>query len=358
MHPTLLIGPADWQPERMPKAEFLRRIEALWQRCPTASHALVAGDSRHHAELAYLTNLVPKLEPAVALVSRHDAPRLFVGGGANMLGAARPLTWIADVVPLKELERVRLSDCVLIGSGYLAADHHQAIIDAAGAGEATPDATAQLWALMGHKSPIELAAIRESCIALHGAMASIVDAKGRGLGITAAVLEGERAANAHDAQDVRTLFSVNGGRTLVPFGETIARAIDPLQVYVAVRRFNYWAEGFAMLSQHPSAAAAQAGSLLRTALAAIKPGTRTDAIVRMVEAVAAPFRLHPMTTGFANAIGLALEEPPHIDVGATFTDGEVYSLKVGLTDGSTQHAIASAMIAVRQGRNDVLWTID
>src|SRR3954452_25589943 len=114
MHPTLLVGPSDWQPEHMPKAEFLRRIAAVWQRCPDASRALVFGNSRHHAELAYLTNLVPKLEPAVALLSRSDEPRLFVGGGPNMLGAARPLTWIEDDVPLKERESARTSRCTLI----------------------------------------------------------------------------------------------------------------------------------------------------------------------------------------------------------------------------------------------------
>jgi len=36
MHPTLLIGPSDWQPDRMPRAEFTRRIDALWQRAPEA----------------------------------------------------------------------------------------------------------------------------------------------------------------------------------------------------------------------------------------------------------------------------------------------------------------------------------
>src|SRR5439155_8307993 len=245
VHPTLLIGPADWQPERMPKAEFFRRIEALWQSCPAASHALVCGDSRHHAELAYLTNFVPKLAPGVALFSRTSEPRLFVGGGANMLGAARPLTWIAEVAPLQELAHMRLSDCVLIGSGYLATALRKSVIEASGAREAAPDATAQLWKLIRRKSPVELAAIREACAVLRMAIAEIAAAKGRGLGVTKAVLAGESMANAHGAQDVRTLFSVNGGRTLVPFSELIERAVDPLAVYVAVRRFNYWIEGIA-----------------------------------------------------------------------------------------------------------------
>jgi hypothetical protein len=349
----LLIGPADWQPERMPAAEFSRRIEALWQRCPHVTHVLVCGDSRHHAELAYLTNFVPKLEPAVALFARGGEARLFVGGGANMLGAARPLTFITDIVPLKELERVRLSDCALIGADYLAAGHRTPVIEACGAGAA--DAAAEIWTLMRRKSPTELAAIREACASLRAAMAAIEQAQIGGLAITAAVLAGERAANSHGAQDVRTLFSLDGGRTLMPFEGLIEHSVDPLQAYVAVRRFNYWAEGFSMFSRQPRPAAAQAAALLRTARAAIKEGTHADGVTRMIETGAAPYRIHPIAVGFADAIGLALAEPPHTDLGETFGAGEVYSLKVGLTDGATAHAIASAMIAVGTDGNDVLW---
>src|SRR3954470_23230409 len=184
MHPTLLIGPSDWQPEHMPKAEFLDRIAALWQRCPTASCVLVYGNSRHHAELAYLTNFIPKLEPAVALLSRSDEPRLFVGGGPNMLGAARPLTWIEDVVPLKELERTRTFGCILIGGGYMSAPLRRIV------GEA-PDVTLQLWAQMRHKSAHELAAIRESCSILNAAMVAVAEAQQSGASVTAAILAGE-----------------------------------------------------------------------------------------------------------------------------------------------------------------------
>jgi hypothetical protein len=54
MHPTLLIGQYDWQPERLPKSEFLARIQALWKKIsdPTCSAVIVYGDNRNHAELA------------------------------------------------------------------------------------------------------------------------------------------------------------------------------------------------------------------------------------------------------------------------------------------------------------------
>jgi len=350
MHPTLLIGPSDWKPERMPKAEFLCRIDELWQSCPDASRALVYGNPRHHAELAYLTNFIPKLEPAVALLSRSDQPRLFVGGGANMLGAARPLTWIQDIVPLKELEGLRSSDCVLIGGEYMSASLRRIIGDA-------PDVTPQVWAQMRHKSSAELAAMREACITLSAAIVAIADAKQAGASVTTAILAGERAANDHGAQDVRTLFSLNGGRTLQPFDTLFERAVDPLQVYIAVRIFNYWAESFALLSERVCPAAEKADALLRAVLPMIKPGTSTSIVSDLVAVECAPYQCHPVTKGaLANSIGLALEETAHTNLLATFEAGEVYAVKIGLTDSADQHAIASAMIALRRQGSEVLWS--
>ena len=415
VHPTLLIGPSDWQPERMPKEEFARRIEALWQAHPAASRAIVHGDSAHHAELAYLTNLVPKLEPAVVLISRTGARRLFVGGGPNMLGASRPLTWISDIFPLKELGqaiaapataaadgRAEKSNTLLIGLGNMSTTLRNTIMEAIGGADATQDATPKLWALMRPKSSCGLAAIRESCAVLGAAMGAIGEAKRAGAGATSAVLAGERAANAGGAQDVRTLFSMNGGRTLQPFEALIDRTVDPLQVYVAVRRLNYWAEGFALLSERPTSAADKAAELLRLALTATKAGAVAAEVTALVAAAMPPYSCHLVTEGsLANSIGLALEEPPHTDLGATwpsaviareggqssnhrtsfdawsctlagpvtgcpafaghdsagtFEEGDVCSLKVGITDGAGEHAIVSAMAAVRGGGNELLWS--
>jgi hypothetical protein len=354
VHPTLLIGPADWQPERMPKVEFLRRIEAMWQSCPAASYALVCGTSRHHAELAYLTNFVPKLKPAVALLSRTSEPRLFVGGGANMLGAARSLTWIADLAPLKELERVHLSDCVVIGDGYLTTALRDSVINASGAGDAAPDATQKLWTLMRRKSPAELAAIRAACTVLDAAMAQIVDAHRRGEGVTTVALAGEKAANEHGAQDVRTLFSLNGGRTLVPFEALEARVVDPLQIYVAVRRFNYWAEGFVLLTHERRAVHSQAAAILRSAINATMAGTLIDDLARVVASGAFPYRIHSVAADRIGPLGLALDALPYA-AGAALGADEACSLRVGFTNGADENAVVSAMVAVREDGNEVLW---
>ena len=59
---------------------------------------------------------------------------------------------------------------------------------------------------------------------------------------------------------------------------------------------------------------------------------------------------------WAASLGSALEEPPFTDLGTIFETGEVYSLKIGLTDNADQNAIVSAIVAVREGGSDVLWT--
>lgn len=352
VHPTLLIGPADWQPGHMPEAEFRDRIETLWQSVPHAVCALVYGSPRHHAELAYLTNLVPKLEPAVAVLSRTEPPCLFVGGGAKMLGASRPLTWIKDVAPLKEMDRIDKSSCLLIGGGYMPTAMRRGIGD-------LPDATPQLWTQMRRKSSFEFAAIREACATLDAAVIAVGEAHRSGAGVTSAILAGERAANSRGAQDVRTLFSVNGGRTLQPFETLVEQGGDPLQVYVAVRQFNYWAEGFALLSQRPSAIAEKAAALLRTAIATVKPGASAATVAATIRSGKLPFRVHPITEdAFVTSLGTALEEPPFTDLRATFETHGVYSLRIGLSDEAEQHAIVSAMVTVREGGSDVLWTVD
>lgn len=60
-----------------------------------------------------------------------------------------------------------------------------------------------------------------------------------------------------------------------------------------------------------------------------------------------------MATRFAGRVGLALAESPHTGLGATFEADEVYSLRIGLSEGA--HVIVSAMLAVREGGNEVLW---
>jgi Xaa-Pro aminopeptidase len=368
MQPTLLVGPADWDPARMPRDEFLARATALWRGAPAAGGAIVYGDRAHHAELAYLTGFTPRLEAALALIPRVGAPRLLVGGGVNMLPAAQPLTFIDNLLPLRNVgttvaqwarEQRGGGRPVLIG-GALMPYPLRRQLDEALADDAGPiaDKTSELWTLMRRKSARELAAIRAACTTLGAAVTAMGEAHRSGAGATATILAGEHAAHRRGGQDVRTLFSVDGGRSLRPFEVLVEHAIDPLQVYVAARQLGYWAEGFAVVTASPNRCVEGAGEVLRYAIEMIRAGRRCSDIARSITEAIHPLRLHPVTARvLGNSIGLALEERPLVaaDSEDTFEAGEVYSLRVGVSD-EHDHAIASAMIAVHEFGSNVLWS--
>src|SRR5262249_62047358 len=110
----------------------------------------------HHAELASPPNPAPKLEAAVALLCPDGEPELHVGGGPNMIGAARPLTFVTELKPLRGGEaigrraaesRARRSGApLLIGGGYMPTALGEDIVEAIG--EPPLDATAPVWARM------------------------------------------------------------------------------------------------------------------------------------------------------------------------------------------------------------------
>ena len=364
MQPTLLVGPSDWDAARMPKDEFLARSTTLWRIARAASGAIVYGDRAHHAELAYLTNFTPKLEAALALIPRVGGPRLLVGGGVNMMQAAKPLTFIESVQPLRNVgatvtqwarEQSGGGRPVLIGGAFMPQALHRELTEGVGT---IADKTADLRTLMRRKSARELGAIQEACATLDAAVAAMNEAQRSGAGATAAVLAGEHAAHRSGAQDVRTLFSLDGGRTLRPFETPVERAVDPLQVYVAVRRFGYWAEGFAVVTASPNPYVEGADEVLQYAVEMIRPGARCSDVARSITEAIQPFHPHPITQQMqGNAIGLALEEHPLIAEGSedVFEAGGVYSLRVGLAD-ERAHAIVSTMVAVNEYGCKVLWS--
>src|SRR4051812_10331965 len=362
MHATLLVGPADWDPVRMPKDEFLGRISALWRNCdPKIPGAIVYGDARHHAELAYLTHFTPKLEPAIAMIGHAGAPRLLVGGGVNMLPAARPLTWIEELLPLRDAGAVVVRWRTELGPETLALVNGDAMPFGLRQGMALGlpcDLTPTVAAAMRRKSARELVLMREACATLDAAIAAMRVAQRAAQGMTDVVLAGERVAHQRGAQDVRSLFGQCG--TLAPFWVPVAASADPLQVYVAVRHAGYWAEGFAVLSGATQAAARDARAILAGALAAVRPGLPHRELARHLAAQIGERRRHPRSRDlFGGCIGLALPQPGCLTdtSDGRFAAGETYTVRAGLTEGRGS-AIVSAMVAVTDDGHDVLWAGD
>jgi Xaa-Pro aminopeptidase len=351
-HPTLLIGPSDWDAERMPRAEFDRRIDALWAGASTAERAIVYGNSRHHAELAYFTNLIPKLGPAVALLSRTGQHRIFVGDAANMLGAARPLTWIEDVASMKDATAAIAAGgtgqrSLLIGADYMPLALRRSVTE--GLGASVTDATAQVWSQMRRKSRYELDAINAAVKVIAPARTAMREALMSGAGVIDVILAGERAASAAGAQDVRTLFSLDGGRTLQPFDVPVRRQVDPLLAYMAIRRFNYWAECFPLFTTRPEVSPLyeKAWEAMRAAASAIKAGVAAQEITQLITAAINPYRAHPaIGHACAQRMGLAFDEPS-CDIGTSFEEDEVYALRVGAVDEAGAGMICSGMFIVQ-----------
>ena len=60
--------------------------------------------------------------------------------------------------------------------------------------------------------------------------------------------------------------------------------------------------------------------------------------------------MHPITErAIISRLRLALEEPPHSNPGMSFENGDICSVRVGITNGASEHAIVSAMVRVREG---------
>jgi Xaa-Pro aminopeptidase len=376
MHPTLLIGPYDWDSQRLPESEFRERIKTFWKKMPdsTISSAIVYGDSRNHAELMYLSNFLPKLGPALLLVPRNSEPTLLVSGAPTMLSAARRMTWIEKTQPLgvpAESVRKWMNDCgnpsgaqsqqqtLLINGDSMRGALYRSLSEVLEPKGSLIDDTSKLRALMRRKRPIELTLIREACAILMTANKALAEAKASGASVTAAILEAENAARHAGAQDVRTLFSFDGGRTLRPFEQLIDRATDPLQVYFALRYAGYWAEGFVHLADSADEITAKASSALDKVISRSQTGTTSRELVRIMEEAIHPYKSHPMTTAsIGNSIGLSLTEEPRLLANRddTIDAGCVYTLQIGATDGVNHHAIVSAMIYVEQNDTEVLWS--
>ena len=372
MHSLLLVGPYDWDPELMPRVEFEERIRAFWARIPEAvgSFAVIYGDSRHHAEMAYLTHFVPKVRSAMAIVPRVGEPLLLLPGSRNSFSSAERLSCFnkLDLLtdPANAVDKWVVDHpgtakrAVLLGTAAMRPQQYQQLLAAFPDNAAPLDASHTLHSLMRVKRPRELAAIRRGCEILSAAAGVLAEAQRSGAHVTAAVLEAERAANAMGAQDVRSLFSLDGGATLRPFSSLVERRIDPLQVSLAILYAGYWVEGLILCSTKAHAVRERVSEALRLLIAQAKAGAKAGGLADAASAAIKPYNAHPIIgASVGNGIGMAIEETLRLDAkgDAVLEAGAVYTLCAGATDGK-QHAMLSAMVLVGEGGAEVLWSAE
>ncbi len=368
MHPTLLVGPGDWDPRQIPREDYDDRLAAVWRDHDNAGGAIVYGNSRDHAALFYLTHFTPKLEAAIALIPRRGEPQMLIGGGPNMLPAAKPLTFISTLAPLRDAPKsaadwarglVAGTSLVLIGGDAMPLDLRQTLDQALGT--RLEDGDALLQARMMRKSAREVKMLREACLTLDAAVVALRAAAQKNKSVTDCILVAEHAALQRGAQDVRSLFSLDGGRSLRPFDIPIAQRSEPFQAYLAVRHGGYWADAFVHITAQDDELGRKAAKILRAMVAEAKAGLSVRHLYQIADASRGGLWLHPLADRvFGSSIGLSLDERPLLaaDSHATLEPGVVYSLRTGLIDDAGAGAVVSAMVLVTDSGPQVLWPVD
>jgi Xaa-Pro dipeptidase len=293
---------------------------------------------------------------------------MLIGGGPNMLPAAKPLTFISALAPLRDAAKTA-SDwarglgsgaLVLLGGDAMPNRLRGALDRALGDGVRIENGDAALRMRMRRKSERELQMLRESCAMLDAATTALRDAARSNKTVTDCILMAEHAALQHGAQDVRSLFSLDGGCSLRPFDVPIAARPEPLQAYIAVRHDGYWAEAFVQIATRDSEAKAKADRALRAMIAAAKPGTPVRQLRTLIEAERGALRVHPLADqSCGTSIGLSLDEQSlAADSDVVLEQDGVYSLRTGFVDETGAGAMASAMVHVTATGPQLLWIVN
>ncbi len=371
MQPSVTIGSYLWAQDRLPYDEFTLRLDALRAGMERNGWpaVLVYGDVREHAALAYLSNFIPRVRWGMALLPGSGEARLLCAMSTRDLPAMRTLTWIADVrsgmgaewekafdpwfVGFKGGKAVELGT---LGFDIMAPPLHQSVRRSLGERFSLRRADDALALPPQRKRPRELTMMRASCGLLEAAAKVFVDCWRQTREPETAALEAERIARSLAAQDVRTLISLDGGRTLVPYQGRFEKKAGPLVGYLAVKAMGYWADLFVTVDERRTQALRHAEMALDALIAAVRPGACAGELCAKAIDTLAPFRLHPVLGGsVGHGIGLSLHEGIEFraDAQAALVEDGVYALQLG-TGGESGHFLLSAVVRCTANTPEVL----
>ncbi len=370
MHPVVVLGSYMLDAERMPPDEFEMRLGAVQAVMDAQGWAgLIAhGNAEDSALVTYATNYAPRTRQALALVPGAGAPRLLVWTTPRDLPDHAALACTPDVRIIGDVAAsigAWLED-EGIGQGSVAlfdgANMRLPVLDAiteacARRGLPTADADRLMGRLMAEKRPREMVMMRRSASILGQSVAGLRQAWSAGALPGDALLAAEGAAFASQAQDVRSLLSLDGGRTFGPHQHPPKDRPARWAAYLALRYQGYWSEGFVTLARRRSKIQMAATGALQGMIDAARPGASGADLARAA-AWPGEYSAHAaLGGGLGHGIGLSLIEAPRLtrDGHHPMVEGGVYSLSVGLSRGRRAHALTSAMIALGAERAEVLW---
>jgi Xaa-Pro aminopeptidase len=363
VQPCVTIGSYIWAQDRLPYDEFTLRLEELRAAMERNGWpaVLVYGDVREHAALAFLTSFIPRVRWGMALLPRTGDARLLCAMSTRDLPAMRTLTWIADVRSGMGPEWQKAFDpwferftgdqaqkLGTIGFDIMAPVLYATVRRSLGDRFVLQRADDILAIPPRRKRPRELTMMRASCKLLETAAKTFVESWRGNHEPETAALDAERVARSLAAQDVRTLVSLDGGRTLVPFQGRFEKSAGPLVGYLAVKVAGYWADMFVTVDDGSiTSAAGRAAASLDALIASARPGATAAELHAKAIAALAPHKLHPIVGGsVGHGIGLSLHEAPEFRaVGdAVMVEDGVYMLQVGAADAKAGNALLSAMV--------------
>jgi Xaa-Pro aminopeptidase len=373
VQPCVTIGSYIWAQDRLPYDEFTLRLDALRAAMERNGWpaVLVYGDVREHAALAFLTSFIPRVRWGMALLPRTGDARLLCAMSTRDLPAMRTLTWIADVRSgmgpewekafdpwVESIKGDRGQKLGTLGFDIMAPLLHASVRRSLGERFALQRADDVVAIPSRRKRPRELTMIRASCELLKTAAKTFAESWRGNREPETAALDAERVARSLAAQDVRTLVSLDGGRTLVPFQGRFEKCEGPLVGYIAVKVLGYWADLFVSVDDGSVGDAARhVEAALDAVIANMRPGARTDALHAKAVGALAPYTLHPALSGsIGHGIGLSLHEGPEFEASGDtiLVEDGVYSLQVGAAEAKAGNAIISAIVRVAVKGAEVL----
>ncbi|MDP2358152.1 MAG: M24 family metallopeptidase [Beijerinckiaceae bacterium] len=366
VHPSIVLGSYLWDEERLPRDEFDIRMDTIRSAIKERgwAGALVYGDAREHAALAYFSNFIPRMRWAMALFPAQGAPVLLASMSSRDMPAMRTMTWLPDVKSGWEWRwfdewvaslptdgklgaiGLELMTPLLFGSVSRSIEDR---FEIEAADELLTEARSR------HR-PREIAVIGEAAQTTKLAEAAIIEAWRGGADVERAALAGERRARSAAAQDVRTLVSRDGGLTMQPYAARFEDRPANLLVYVAVKHLGYWCETFVAPEALPALRVACDASLDKL-IEGMRPGERLSTLASHAQAALEGRPLHPVLSGrFGRRVGLSLDEGCEItsDADGVIEPGLVYALHSGAIDGASG-CISSAVVLVREGGTEVIF---
>ena len=342
---ALPTGPYDWHPERLSRDVYVVRLLAFRAvlQVRGLGGAIVTGSTFDDGALVWLTGFTPKLGPAFVIVPAVGEPRLLFSGGPGMRPSAQKLTWLDDVVALRDFARdvrpkfVRQNEqWGLCEDAGLSLARWRAVLTALGSQPI--DVTSDVSRLRSVPEAQAASLIRHAVHVVGQTEAVLSDAANVGETRWAARLAAEKVAFAAGAQDLRLKMSRRDDGPVEPVDPDGSILPKRAAVTLAVRVDGYWLCGRTLVGENvPSAPGPW-----RQVMSQLSEGVAISSVMNTV----LPMQLEIFP------IGHSLVETS-LDREAKLSPGQFVCVLMSSTD--PERADLSALIEVGRDRLHLLW---